>query len=271
MSELATIPNDVAVNYRKSSDVAGVCKEIVLMTAVNIQGKKYVKAEGWLSIATAHGCIASARDVEKIDGGIRAIGEIRRMSDGAVLATAEGFVGDDENTWSGRAEYARRAMAQTRAISRACRTAFAHVVVLMDANLETTPAEEVPNEGFENAKPVAAAKVEVEEKKGDSVTYTLAEDSQKKITGLLTGVNEASGETATGKAWKRWQLEVDTGEHWPFKVSTFDAKLGEAATKLEGKEVELTVVPSKKNPKYSELLGIAEVFDPPVIVKEFVG
>jgi len=140
--------------YRHSTDVAGVCKAIVVKTACNIAGRKYVKCEGWQAIATAHGCIASARDVAKIDGGIVAIGEIRRMDTGAVIATAEGFVGDDEKTWAGRPEYARRAMAQTRAISRACRSAFAHVVVLMDAGLETTPAEEVPDGGFESAKNV---------------------------------------------------------------------------------------------------------------------
>lgn len=149
--------------YRQATDVAGVCKEIVLKTAMAIQGRNYVKVEGWQSIATAHGCTASARDVEVIPGeGVRAIGEIRRMSDGAVIATAEGFVGEDEPTWFGgeiqtrngpktlpkRPLYAIRAMAQTRAISRACRTAFAHVVVLMDAGLSTTPAEEVPSEGF---------------------------------------------------------------------------------------------------------------------------
>jgi hypothetical protein len=34
-------------------------------------------------------------------------------------------------------------MAQTRAMSRACRSAFGFVVTLMDAGLETTPAEEM--------------------------------------------------------------------------------------------------------------------------------
>src|SRR3546814_8677098 len=42
-------------------------------------------------------------------------------------------------------------MAQTRAISRACRSAFAHVVVMMKAGLETTPAEEIPSGGFSDA------------------------------------------------------------------------------------------------------------------------
>lgn len=143
---------------RRATDVAGVCKEIVLKTAVQIQGRKYVKCEGWMSIATAHGCIASSRDVEKVEGGWKAIGEIKRIHDGAILSTAEGFVGMDETkTWAVRPEYACRAMAQTRAISRACRAAFAHVVVLMDAGLSTTPAEEVPDEGFEGLKQARTA------------------------------------------------------------------------------------------------------------------
>src|SRR3546814_13737348 len=44
-------------------------------------------------------------------------------------------------------------MAQTRAISRACRSAFAHVVVMIDADLATTPAEEVPDGGFIDVTP----------------------------------------------------------------------------------------------------------------------
>lgn len=148
--------------YRKATDVASLCKEIVVKTAVNIQDRNYVKVEGWQAIATAHGCSAGARNVEKVEGGYRCIGEVRRIDTGVVIAEAEGFVGEDEATWFGgviqtrngqktlpkRNDYAIRAMCQTRAISRVCRSAFAHVVVLMDAGLSTTPAEEVPAEGF---------------------------------------------------------------------------------------------------------------------------
>jgi len=147
--------------YRMSTDAAEVCKGIVTATATSIQGRKFVTVEGWQAIAIAHGCAAGARDVERVDGGIRAIGEVRRMSDGQLIAQAEGFVGEDEATWFGgqmrgktlpkRNDYAIRAMAQTRAISRACRSAFAHVVVMMNAGLSTTPAEEVPEEGFDRA------------------------------------------------------------------------------------------------------------------------
>lgn len=165
-TQLTVIPPGELV--RQSTDIAGLCRDIVIKCSMEIQKRKYVKVEGWQSIATAHGCVASCKDVERIAGGFRAIGEVRRMSDGFVIASAEGFVGEDEAIWFGgeqevwnretrkrekkmlpkRPEYAIRAMAQTRAISRACRSAFAHVVVLMDAGLSTTPAEEVPYGGF---------------------------------------------------------------------------------------------------------------------------
>jgi hypothetical protein len=146
MNDLVSVSDTPADLYRTSTDAASLCKEIVTKTARTIQGRKYVQVEGWQAIALAHGCTASAGAVERVETGYRAIGKITRMRDGLVIATAEGFVGDDEPTWAKRPEYARRAMAQTRGISRACRSAFAHVVVMIGAGLETTPAEEVADE-----------------------------------------------------------------------------------------------------------------------------
>lgn len=182
---------------RQSTDIAGLCKDIVVKSAMEIQGRKYVKVEGWMSIATAHGCVAGIALVERVDGGYRAVAELRRMVDSVTLATAEGFVGEDEPTWYGgevevwdkqrgqrvrkalpkRPDYAIRAMAQTRAISRVCRSAFAHVVVLMDAGLSTTPAEEVPSNGFEEShreapasEPATRQRVESTPEESGSVT-----------------------------------------------------------------------------------------------------
>jgi hypothetical protein len=148
---LALIDNPTEL-MRRASDVAGVCAEIVKSTAINIKNRKYVRVEGWEAIAAAHGYAAGARDVERTETGWKATGELRRISDGLLIAQSEGFVGDDEATWTGddmrkgRAEYAIRAMAQTRAISRVCRSAFAYVVVMIDKDLSTTPAEEVPRD-----------------------------------------------------------------------------------------------------------------------------
>lgn len=145
---------------RKATDVASVCREIVQKTAMDLKGKKYVRVEGWASIAAAYGCVPSIREVTEMDDGTIAICDLRR-ADGTVVASAEGFVGADEPTWANRAKYARRGMAQTRAVSRVCRTAFAFVVVMIDSNLQTTPAEEIPQGGDivdVKATPVASVK-----------------------------------------------------------------------------------------------------------------
>jgi hypothetical protein len=140
---LVTTDGGGLIAHRQATDAAGICRDVVLKTAITLQGRKYVRVEGWQAIANTYGCVASACDVEKIDGGYRATGQVRRIDNGHVIVEAEGFVGDDEKSWANRPEYAKRAMAQTRAISRACRSAFAFVVAMMDAGLETVPAEEV--------------------------------------------------------------------------------------------------------------------------------
>jgi len=142
-TEISTIETTALVSHRAATNAAGLCRELVVKTASKIQGKRYVQVEGWQAIANTFGCVASARNVERVEGGFRATGQVIRLSDGTVIAEAEGFVGDDEKTWASRPVFARRAMAQTRAMSRACRSAFAFVVTLMDAGLETTPAEEM--------------------------------------------------------------------------------------------------------------------------------
>jgi hypothetical protein len=110
MSEQIVLKNDHGLghsngvqNYmRQATDVAGVCRAIVMETAQQIGkgDKKYVRVEGWQSIAVAHGCVASARDVERLEDGYRCIGEVKRMDNGQVISSAEGFLGDDEPMWA---------------------------------------------------------------------------------------------------------------------------------------------------------------------------
>ena len=135
--------NGVAEYHRKATDVAGAVKALVIQQAISLGGRKYLPVAAYQAVANAMGCTTSARDVQKVDGGYTAIGEVRRLSDGMVIATGEGFVGDDEPKWAKGPEYARRAMVQTRAIGRACRAALAFVVPMIDSKLETTPHEEM--------------------------------------------------------------------------------------------------------------------------------
>ena len=145
------LPMSPKQQIKLAEDVAEACKEIVRKKSLKIGDKRHVEVEGWQTIAVAHGCTLSARNVQKVEGGYSAVGEVRRISDGLVIAMGEGFVGDDEENWSERDTYAKRAMAQTRAMSRAGRSAFSYVVVMMGDDFSVTPAEEVPTGGFKNA------------------------------------------------------------------------------------------------------------------------
>lgn len=247
MNELVRVePNADVRAYRASTEAADICKEIVVACSSTIQGRRFVSVEGWSAIAVAHGCTLSARDVEKVEGGVRAIGEVRRMSDGQLIATGEGFVGEDEATWYGgqsrgktlpkRNDYAIRAMAQTRAMSRAGRTAFAHVVVMMKAGLATTPAEEMVVYDGETGEVIEAQperqKVPgisaIKKRLGDLMRAGNATDNPEAFNALvhnckddLTAIKDANHEYWTGdgadsegfKAWiKRRREELTPKE-----------------------------------------------------------
>lgn len=212
-----------SVQMRVATDVAGVCREIVKNTAISIQGRKYVRVEGWQSIATAYGCVAGARDVERVQGGVRAIGELRAILNGTLIATAEGFVGEDEPKWFGglqqvkdrtsetgfamrelpkRPDYAIRAMAQTRAISRVCRSAFAHVVVLIDKDMSTTPAEEIPTEGFHDPTQPTDAEITDRQERREKAAKAMG-SSLKTEQDLIDEANLELAEASTSRRKKK--------------------------------------------------------------------
>lgn len=149
MSEtaLAVIEVQPRQVMERNQSVANACREIVMRCSVKLQGKQYIQAEGWQALANLSGYSPRIDEVQELDNGdCRAVCSLVRLADGEVIARAEGYVGTDERTWANRPRYARRAMAQTRATSRACRSALAFLVPLIDASLSTTPAEEIPVE-----------------------------------------------------------------------------------------------------------------------------
>jgi hypothetical protein len=182
--------NEALSNYRLSTSVAGLCKELAEKTAVDIGGRKYVPAATMEAIAIAHGCVVSTRSVEWVPGtedtaaGFRCMAELRKFDTLDVVSTAEGFVGDDEPLWFGgekdvwdnrqrkmlkrtyekRPDFAIRAMCTTRACGRVCKLAYAHVLVMMNVGLETTPLEDVID-----AEVVAAGTAEPAEYTGEPI------------------------------------------------------------------------------------------------------
>jgi hypothetical protein len=242
--------------HRQATDVAKLCKEIVTKTAQNIQGRKYVRVEGWQSIANAFGCVASAKNVTRCETGITAVGQVRNMATGIVIAEAEGFVGFSEKTWGNREEYAQRAMAQTRAISRACRSAFAFVVTMMDAGLETTPAEEVPSEGFSDNHRQAPRVVDAEvidprivsrELVSGETKYSAPEHKKKPVAQPEDGADwkkarfiKANRQDKTSKAGKpfvKWGTFIEIeGSEKAVWANTINRDLGETIDAMQDGE-----------------------------------
>lgn len=239
---LAVIPENAVDTYRTSTNAATICGAIVKQTAQNIQGRKYVRCEGWQAIAVAHGCAASAMNVERVEGGFRATGQVRRMDTGAIIAEAEGFVGEDEPTWFGgktssgkvlpkRPDFAIRAMAQTRAISRACRSAFAHVVVMIDKDLGTTPAEEM--QGVLDHEPdsvLNAGSRSIEDARADIVAQTGDSRSTYQVNKQKKEDKQAA---ANAKAWADAAIETLKLASVPSEVDEWQETNGRFLDKLE--------------------------------------
>jgi len=118
-------PQEIVTN---ASDVATLLTTILREQnlVVNIQGSEHVLVEGWTLLAGMMGHIAHA--------------EVYDQS-GNVVGSADGICTRGERAWSKRDDYALSGMAQTRAISRACRQRFGFIVRL--AGYNPTPAEEM--------------------------------------------------------------------------------------------------------------------------------
>lgn len=274
--DLAIVPEQNSLQLtRRASDAAGACKAIVTKTAIQIGPKKYVPVEGWQAIANSLGCVASARDVEAVEGGIRAIGEVRRVDTGIVIATAEGFLGDDEPIWCGgtdargkehqaRPLYARRAMAQTRAVSRACRSAFGFIVTLMDAGLQTTPAEEM--HGVIDVEAVTERTIQPTQRKTSPAAITAA---AVKADAPLPSTNSSGGEEVvtfipldclkfkTVKGGSRYECVLPDGR----KCSSFDDKVGTllkecAAENMTVRAVVTNAVSKKDGKTYTNFVEV---------------
>jgi hypothetical protein len=120
---------------------------------VSIQGRRYVKVEGWTLLGSMLGVFPICSWTRKLENGWEARVEARTLA-GAIVGAAEAECLRSERSWAQRDDYALRSMAQTRATSKAMRQPLGFVVAL--AGYESTPAEEMPPpETAEARAPVA--------------------------------------------------------------------------------------------------------------------
>lgn len=141
-----------------AAEMAEVLAEVIekqkLYELVN--GKRFVRLEGWLVLGTLVG--VSSREVsceEQDDGSVIAKVELYNVRTGAVIGGASALCGVEEKRWAKAERYARRSMAITRATSKAYRNNFSWVAAL--AGFEATPAEEMTGVVIDSPKPVTKA------------------------------------------------------------------------------------------------------------------
>jgi len=124
-----------------------------------IQGKKYIMVEGWQLLAAFNGLsivIEETKEIEKDDSKGWEARCVIYNSEGREVGAGEAQCMNNESkaTWQKADDYARRSMAQTRSISKACRTILSFVVVL--AGYEPTPYEEMSGVVFADDKNISS-------------------------------------------------------------------------------------------------------------------
>lgn len=131
-----------------ASSVASALKDVLVAQhmTTNIKGKTYVNVEGWQMLGAMLGVTPVVVWTRELDPGDWEARVEARMPDGRVVGAAEAECRTAEGgNWGPKSSSnARRAMAQTRATSRAMRGPLGFVVTL--AGYQATAAEEMPLE-----------------------------------------------------------------------------------------------------------------------------
>jgi hypothetical protein len=149
----ALVPGELLAGAQKSIQAF---RAIIEKSTVEIPSKggpasKHLRVEGWASIAQGMGAEITIPTITVLpDGSVEAV---CRLVIGEKVYEGRGWVGMDEKRWGSAPMYARRAMAQTRAIGRACRHGLSWVRVLLGDNYSGTPAEEMEGMAEHNAPP----------------------------------------------------------------------------------------------------------------------
>lgn len=141
-------------------DAAAAFREInaAVSLYVTVQGgAKHLTIEGYQAVGLLIGITAAVTHTEREGDGWKATAQVRRLSDGMVVGSADALCSKQERRWSRSDDYAICSMASTRAQSRALRGVVAPIVKLADPSIETTAAEEMPDAvvGSQVASPVS--------------------------------------------------------------------------------------------------------------------
>lgn len=235
--ETALAPMDRARANEQA--VLSVAKFVQHNYVVKVQGRAYMMVAGASSVAQALGYttgIESTRHVPAADG-LAGYWEAVAVvyADGVVVGRGVGSVFDDERPWNSRPQFARQAMAQTRATGRALKGVMGWACALIGA--ETSLAEEMPSE--DATMPVQASEAPRRLEAPKSGPTQQKGNGARWVTAVVAAVeNHQTGETP----WWKIITEGDDGsmETWTcFKPK--GAKSSWTPASLIGKRADLKV------------------------------
>jgi hypothetical protein len=130
---------------QRTAEVAVALKEFVKsqgLTSV-ISGRDYLLVEAWQMLGMMLGVTPGKVCTQPVENGWESVVELHDRN-GRVVGAGEAECLATEKTWKSREDYARKSMAQTRAVGKAFRNTFGFIAKA--AGYEATPAEEMPNQ-----------------------------------------------------------------------------------------------------------------------------
>jgi hypothetical protein len=211
--------SDPAEVVRKATEAATVLADVVRRKpakgqepmVLDIAGREFVRVEGWGLLGSMIGIFAVVEWTREVDNGWEAR-VVARTRDGAVVGAGESECLRSERLWAMRDDFALRAMAQTRATSRALRQPLGFVMKLA---------------GFE---PLAAEEMDAGETKPQLPSFAKPKDAdKKKLQKLVERLIE--GEHITPE---QFEAAAKTITPWPGCLDELDAAVvSDLLTRLE--------------------------------------
>jgi hypothetical protein len=219
---------------------------------VRVQGRAYLMVAGAQAVATSMGyttAIEQLRYVPATDalpGYWEATATV--MADGRTVGRGIASVFDNESPWNKRPQFARQAMAQTRATGRALKGVMGWACALLGA--ETSLAEEMPQEEPTMPAQASEAPRRLPAPSTDRTPQKAAK-GLRQVSGVCAGVE--SKVSKAGKSYWRIGLEAGDGVEW---FTTFKEQREDA---LKGKRIDLTIEDREKGPVVVDVWESEEV------------
>lgn len=217
--------------------------------AVAIQGRRYVKVEGWTTLGIMLGVVPREVGTVEQDGVYTSTVELVRISDQGTIARASAECGSSDEldrngnpVWANRPRYARRSMAQTRATGKACRLAFSWIMAL--AGYEPTPVEEMPD--------MRQPHEEYEKRDNDKIRSQSEEHRQIEVRLKELGLNRERVKDWCKKKWGVEHFNELTMRQYRELLSRLTHFAGQMIKEVEEAKAEREAIQAESQPEASE-------------------